>query len=342
MTEGDQIRVTLSGEAPDGWSALLTAQDGVELSLTEAWTTLAARHYPASRGLWITADLDGLLAAGMPLLARRRQGLERLESSFDGTAGGVVLHPDLEDEQRRGICRRLVDALDDHLGGLTALAAVSGVPAQADLAAALERPGWQRQDYQTALVDCRRGPEHVEVQLWTNNRRNERNRGLKRGCTLHSGGSLDDLERWYPLYLQKSRQWAQAEVPLGFFRDLVAACPEQTVLDTVRLEGELVGGHFCFVAGDRLVAWQGAVQPELSRRYFLTPLLYWRNILTACEWGLDWVDFGGCVGRDSLWDFKRRCGAQASPRVQWIRRTTLGRVHRVAADMARRLRGGGR
>ncbi len=129
-------------------------------------------------------------------------------------------------------------------------------------------------------------------------------------------------------------------MPLGFFRDLLQADPDHARFDHVRLEGEVVGGHFGFVSNRRLVAWQGAVRRDLARSHFLTPLLYWADIRTACNLGLDAVDFGGCVGRDSLWDFKRRGGAQPVARIQMVRTSLIGQVHRRLADVLRRGRGG--
>jgi predicted N-acyltransferase len=195
---------------------------------------------------------------------------------------------------------------------------------------------WQRQDFASAVVDCRQGLDHIERDLWTNNRRNERNRGLKRGCTLHSEPTAEALAAWYPLYEAKAHQWAQAPVPQAFLADLLAEHPDRACFDHVRLDGQVVAGHVCFISRRRLVAWQGAVRPDLARTHFLTTLLYWRNLMTACERGLEAVDFGGNVGRDSLWDFKRRCGAVAEPRTQLLRLTAAGRAHAWLARLARR------
>ena len=341
MNEVGACRGTVATDAPPDWTDLLAGLSSVEYTVSQNWTALAARSYPAARAVWLTADLHGQLAGGLPLLQRRRHGLDRLESSFDGTLGGPQLHADLSSRERELVLSTILGDLNRALRGRTILAALT-CGSDTDLTAALHGRGWRRDDYDSALVDCSHGLDHVETELWTNNRRNERNRGLKRGAVLSSVSDEGELERWYPLYEAKSRQWAQAPVPLAFMRDLMAADPERVCVDTIQFEGRTVGGHFCFVSDDRLVAWQGAVDPELSRTHFLTPLLYWRNIMTACERGLAAVDFGGCVGRDTLWDFKRRCGALPAPRVQWQRRTSLGRCYQQIGDLLRRGGGGAR
>ena len=116
--------------------------------------------------------------------------------------------------------------------------------------------------------------------------------------------------------------------------------PHRVVLTTVRLEGRLVAGHLCLVSGDRLLAYLGAARPDLLRSHFLTTLVYWQDLVHACGQGLSAVNFGGCVGRDSLWEFKRRCGAEPEERVQLLAVSSLGRAVQKASALARRLRGG--
>lgn len=330
------LAVSTVEKPPGGWSELQDANGGCEFTQSQLWTDLAASHYPAARPRYIVAEVGGRLVGGLPLVARRRAGLVRLESSFDGTLGGPLLHPELEVRERHDVVRSLMGGVLDQLRGRTGLAVVTLAASEApDLA---EDPGvrrWRCERYESAIVDCREGLDHVDTALWTNNRRNERNRGLKRGCALRSSVDSGDIARWYPLYEAKARQWAQAPVPLGFLQQLTQEAPDRVCFDHVVHDGEIVAGHFCFVSRQRLVAWQGAARPDLARSHFLTTLLYWRNIETACERGLEGVDFGGCVGRDSLWEFKRRCGALPEERCQYLAVSDYGRLHRLVTDLIR-------
>lgn len=334
---GTAVTVEVAPEAPAAWDDALASDPCVEFTTGSLWTTLAARHYRGATGLWLAAYQGGDLIGGLPLLRRRRRGLARLESSFDGTAGGPLVRSDLGPERRPEVVLALVRVLAGLLGGSTGLAAVTlAGPDREHDARLLAREGWQAQDFASAVVDCRQGLEHVGSRLWTNNRRNERNRGLKRGCTLHADPDPEALADWYPLYIAKARQWAQAPVPYALLADLLINHPDRVCFDHVRLAGQVVGGHLGFISRRRLVAWQGAARPDLARTHFLTTLLYWRNLMTACERGLDAVDFGGNVGRDSLWDFKRRCGAVPEARTQLVRRTAVGRAHAWLARVVRR------
>ncbi len=327
-----QPRIQVRTGALSAWDDLLERCPDPEFTATSTWTELVARHVAAAESLYLLAELDGSVVGGLSAVTRIRRGIRRLESSLEGTLAGPQVIADVAPDQRAAVAVALYRALADRLGGRSILAAVT-VPAgsDGDPGGALLGGRWQRQDYDSAVVDCRGGLDHVGHDLWTNNRRNERNRGLKRGCTLQVEHDPEALADWYPLYLAGSDQWAQAPVPLALLQDLLTST-KHGVFNTVRHEGALIAGHMCFRSRGRLVAWQGAVRPDVHRTLFPTTLVYWQDIILACEEGLAGVDFGGCVGRDSLWDFKRRCGARPTPRCQLIARSSLGRLMQGAAD----------
>lgn len=327
-----QLRVQAHAAAPAGWDDFLGRCREVEFPATSSWCDCVGAHYAGASSLYLSVEFEGQRIGGLPALIRTHRGLVRLESSLEGTVAGPQIPIDIPDSLQAAAFTALCGALADRVGGRTVVAAMTMAPAGI---AALDNlaldPRWQRLDYDTAVVDCRGGLEQVERDLWTNNRRNERNRGLKRGCTLQAEYDHDAVAAWYPLYAAKSGEWAQAPVPLALLQDLLENNPDRCVLNTVRLEGDVVAGHFCFRSRNRLVAWQGAVHADYQRSHFPTTLVYWQDLRFACEQGLAAVDFGGSVGRDSLWDFKRRCGALPEPRCQLLARSSVGRVFRAAA-----------
>jgi len=325
-------RIRLHTTVPENWNDLLARCPQAEFSATSNWCDSVAAHYPGTSALYLTAEFEGQSVGGLPALVRPHRGLVRLESSLEGTVAGPQIPVDIPDSLQADTFAALCGALVDRVGGRTIVAAVTLAPTGlAALDATVPDTRWQRLDYHTAVVDCQDGIEHIEHDLWTNNRRNERNRGLKRGCTLQAEYDRAAVAEWYPLYAAKSGEWAQAPVPLALLQDLLETHPDRCVLNTVRLEGSLIAGHFCFRSRGRLVAWQGAARADLQRSHFPTTLVYWQDLSFACEQGLAAVDFGGCVGRDSLWDFKRRCGARPEPRCQLLARSSLGRLLHTAA-----------
>lgn len=336
------VRVRLLGAAPPDWDRFLVRVPDAELAAGVQWTELAARHYPGGRACWLIAEADtGELLGGIPLLGRCRWQQCRLESSFDGTVAGPQIAADLPESWQAAAHAALGDGLLAALGGRTNLVAFTvAAPAARRRAALLaETRRWQAVPFQSAVVDCREGLDVIERQRWTNNRRNERNRGLKRGCTLQIERGLDVFEAWYPVYLEQAVRWLQAPVPSGFLRDLLKNLQPHVLLATVRLEGRLVGGHFCLVSRGRLVPFLSGADGDLTRTHFLHTLLYWQDLVHACAEGLEAVDFGGCAERDSLWDFKRRCGGEPEPRLQLQARSQVGILLHQAAALRRRWRG---
>ena len=316
------------------WRQHLATFDTAPLTADPDFLEVAARHTPGGRALYLVAEHGGATAGGLAGLVRRHRGIDRLECSLEGTPGGPLFAPGPPT-----LASAVTDALGRHVTGVLrgrlALAALTP-PGSGEHVAQAPPTGWNAATYESAVVDCRGGADHVGQALWTNNRRNERNRGLKRGCTLQEESRAEALAEWYPLYEAGAAGWSQSPLPQALLAELLSACPGRVIFNTVRLDGRIIGGHVCLRWGDRLLAWQGGADPAVARTHFPTTLLYWQDIVWAADHGLAAVDFGGCVGRDSLRDFKRRCGAVFEPRVQLTARSPLGRLHGLLADARRR------
>jgi predicted N-acyltransferase len=198
-------------------------------------------------------------------------------------------------------------------------------------------PVWRREEAPTAVVDLTAGLAHVEAHVLSNNRRNERNRGLKRGCTLHASSAPDDLAAWYPLYRDAARGWDQAPVPLAFMQDLARSRPDRAFLVQVRRAGEIIGGHFCVHWGDRVRALYGASRRDIAKECFPATLLYWQDLVEGCARGAAWLDFGGFAGQAGLHRFKRLMGASEERRAQY---TCAQPAWRVMTAARQRWRGG--
>lgn len=338
---GDRsLRLRVEAAAPAEWDRFLERVPAAELSATALWTTLAARHYPGAWPLWLCVESpQGELLGGMPLLGQRRWGCTRLQSSFDGNVAGPQIAADLPADVQDRIFGELCRWLAAQIGGRTVLGVIT--VADSDARRRLNEFGrrnrWQPVSYQSAVLDCRPGVARIEAEVWTKNRRNERNRGLRRGCTLNCERDHAALQEWYRIYLAQALGWAQAPVPLGFLHDLLRGQSERVLLNTVRLGGRIVGGHYCLVSRGRLLPFLSGAEATLASTHFLNTLLYWQDILYACGAGLQAVDFGGCLGRDGLWDFKRRCGGQPEERLQLQMWSSAGRWLRLAAAARRRL-----
>ena len=330
------VRVQAHPAPPERWEALLARCPEPDFTASATFCELIGHQLEGASSLYLVAELEGEQVGYLPVVVRTRRGLTRLESSADGALAGPQLVGDIGPRVAAAAYEALARDLADRVGGRTVVAAMNvGTVAGGPPLPGIEDPRWLCEDYEAAVVDCRGGIEQVERELWTNNRRNERNRGLKRGCTLEAARDRETLARWYPLYLEAAKRFAPAAVPLACFEALLALPEQRSVLNVVRLEEDIIAGHFCFRSRDRLVAWQSAVRLDLQRSHFPTTLAYWLDVSLTCELGLAAIDFGGCAGRDTLWDFKRRCGGRPEPRRQWSRRSGLGRLAQRAAGLLR-------
>lgn len=313
----------------------MTRVPDAELPARTLWLDLLARHYPRARGLWLVADLEGEMVGCLPLVQRRRRGLSRLESSLDGVVCGPQVPADLPAVLQSAVYLALVRDLGRRVRGRCLLAALT-LSSGAETRFVQEAPGplWNTVETRAAVVPCLGGLEAAENRL-DRVRRRERDRSLSLGCTIREEQDPARLIPWYPLYLERAARFAQEPVPLAFMQDLMRQAPDQVLFGTVSRGGRLLGGHFGFVSNGRLVSWQGGVRRDREPGVFPNVLLYWLDIMIACERGLEAVDFGACDGRDSLWDFKRRFGAVPERRRQFQRWSRVGVVLRRTAKVYR-------
>ena len=305
--------------APPGWDAWLETIAGAEPAASAWWTDAAARHFPSASALWLTARLDGRLAGGLAAVGRRRHSWQRFESSVEGSPAGPVLDPALDATTGDAVFTALTTAYAARVRGRTVAAVLTlGSTSEAAFGARLATgPAWRREEVPTAVVDLAAGLAHVEAHVLSNNRRNERNRGLKRGCTLHASSDAGDLAAWYPLYREVAQGWAQAPVPLSFMQDLARSRPDRAFLVQVRRGGEIIGGHFCVHWGDRVSALYGASRRDIAKELFPATLLYWQDLVEGCARGAACLDFGGFGGQAGLRHFKRLMGTSEELRAQY-------------------------
>ncbi len=326
--------IEAAAAAPPGWDAWLETAIGAELAASAWWTDAAARHFPAASALWLLARRDGHLAGGLAAVCRRRFSLRRLESSVEGSPAGPVLDPSLDAAAREDVFDALTAAFAARVRGRTVAADLTlGRASEACFGARLAAvAAWRRLEVPTSVVDLTGGLAHVEAHVLSNNRRNERNRGLKRGCTLGASSDLTDLSAWYPLYREVARGWAQAPVPLAFMQDLVHSRPDRAFLVLVRHAGAIIGGHFCVHWGERVCALYGASRRDVAKELFPATLLYWQDLVEGCARGAAGLDFGGFGGQAGLRRFKQLMGADEEMRAQY----TCARRSWVALTAARR------
>jgi len=345
---GSEYDVGLAAAAPTDWEDLLAAAPAADYSHTRHWHDSACGHRDGACQLWWTVRQGGQLVGGLgavltPRVRRvaRLLPLHRLESSVEGTSGGPLLRTELAVAAQDRIFSALIAAFLASRPTGAASAAVALNPASEKRFGhlMLNQPGWVRHDSPTAMVSLAGGIETVDRQRMVKNKRNERNRGLRRGAEVFVTQDEDLLDAYYEIYARASTHWGVAPVSLGWLRDLLADPQERVYFTCARLGDQVIGGHLCLHLGARVFAWNGVTDPAFARSHFPATLCCWGDLVEACRRGAQWLDFGASGGVHSLTGFKRYFGAEVMARGFYVNDSSSLRLLRGAADLVGRARG---
>ena len=266
--------------------------------------------------------------------------VDHFQSHLDGTSGGPLVAARLSRPDQERIFRILVDgALSLRRGSLCSCGISLNTDHEARFGALLAGdPRFQRRDVPAAVIDLTGGPEAVEMDRLAKNKRNERNRGLRRGARVVVSRDGDLLRRYYPIYEAACATWGTDPVPLLFLENLLAG-PEETVFFTcVMVEGQVVGGHLNLQFGDRVMAWNGVTDPAFARSHFPATVAVWGDVEEACRRGARSLDLGASGGVVSLAGFKKFFGAEMEARGFYLNQSGGLRLLRRLAGMAARWR----
>ncbi len=334
------VSVARGAEPPADWETLLAAAPAPGFTHRPIWTRALAEHLPGREGVWLLARDGDRPVAGLSLLETRRGPFRVVEGHFDGTCGAPLVAGDLPEDLARSAVAALVDALDARTRNPLNLTTALHLPAAWDrrLAPSLAQMGFRRTEVAVAVMPLSQGLEHVEYNLLKKNRRNERNKALRRGCVLDVTDDPAVLEAWYPLYRAAARRWGTEPIDRGLLADLLAGGGGEVFCTTVSFEGQLLGAHFNFVDGDTVIAWLAASARERSKELFPSTLLVWADLEEACRRGAAWLDLGAHGGQTGVANFKKLLGAEEIVRGSYVRHSAGGRVWRTL----RRLRRGWR
>ncbi len=346
---GADLELGVSETAPADWPALLAAVPAADFSHTRHWHDCVCEHRQGARQIWWTLRRGERLLGGMGAVltpafrqVARVLPLHRLDSSVEGTSGGPLLHPDLPEAEQDRLFVALTSAFLGQRPSGAATAAIALNPlSEIRFGRLLGRDtGWVRQDSPTAMVSLAGGLEAVERDRMVKNKRNERNRGLRRGVEVFATRDADLLAAYYPLYAQASEHWGVAPTPEGLLQALLADPGDRVFLTCARVDGQVIGGHLCLHLGPRVFAWNGVTDPAFARTHFPATLCCWGDLVEACRRGASWLDFGASGGMESLAGFKKYFGAEMQTRGFYVNDSRRMRALRGAGELVGRTRQG--
>jgi hypothetical protein len=339
----------MSDRAPGEWTDLLARDPAAEYTHSQHWTKTVCDHLPGAGAVYLTVRRSGDLVGGLNAVGspspRKIWGLpmgrRRLDSSFEGTSGGPVIAGDLDKHEKDLIFGLLVDALGARRGGLLGSCSMVLSPAQEERFGRLmrHRSGWVRHDAHTAVVSLSGGIDQVEKERLVMNKRNERNRGLRRGAEVFATDDPALLKVYYGIYHQAARHWGIDPVPYPLLQALLCDDDNRVFFTCVRLEGKVIGGHLNLHFGQKVLAWNGVTDPRYARTHFPATLCFWGDLVEACRRGAAWLDLGGSGSVGTLAGFKKYFGAELQMRGLYVRDSSLTGLLRKGRDLWRGKRG---
>jgi len=318
----------ISNRAPGDWAELLSRDPAAEYTHTQYWSDAIRDNLPRAGAVWLSLRRSGDLVGGLNAVQSTtfrkviglRFGLKRLDSSFAGTSGGPVVAADIAPVDQDLVFEKLVDALVALREGLLGSCAMVLSAAREERFGRLMRirPAWVRQDAQTAVVSLSGGIDQVEKDKLVMNKRNERNRGLRRGAEVFVTDDAALFGEYYGIYDRAALHWGIDPVPESLLQALLRDAGGRVFFTCVRLEGKVIGGHLNLHHRDKVLAWNGVTDPQYARTHFPATLCFWGDMVEACRRGAGWLDLGGSGSIGSLAGFKKYFGAELQVRGLYV------------------------
>ncbi|PID81536.1 hypothetical protein CSA17_05035 [bacterium DOLJORAL78_65_58] len=315
----DSLEIVCRDSAPADWDTLLAADPAADYFHTPHWSEAAGRSWPGVKPFWLCARQAGRLVGGMAAV-RHTGRVARLESGLDGTSGGPLLDPTLEPARQETVFTSLLAAyLKERQGALPAVCLTFNAQHEARYGRLMRNhpEPWQRSENPGAVVPLEGGPEQVAMTRMVGNKRNERNRALRRGVSATAGNDPALLRAYYPFFEEACAVWGKVPTPLAFLEDLLRD-RQRVYFVSVIHEGQMLGGHLNLLYGGRAVAWNGVTDRRHARTLFPGTMSVWGDVVAGCERGARILDLGGSGGVVSLERFKKYFGAETEERGHYV------------------------
>jgi len=290
-----------------------------------SWSSAISSNYPGCDAVWITAFQDDAPVGGMALICVTRAMFTQLYSNYEGTFGGPFCLTTLSDEEKSRVNSMLLEEFVKLSSGIKVIASTV-CTSSFEAGNILTSAGFEMQHFTGASISLDDGYNHVEMNVIKKNRRNERNRSLKRGCTTGVTNDPKIIDEYYPIYLKATRRWGTKPVSEQLLKDLMAYSNDEAFMSWVRLDGKLIGGHLNFSAGGIVTAWNGATDLEL-KDVFPASVLIFTDVEEACSRGCTLLDLGAHGGVEGVEQFKRMFGAGSDRRIIFTKKTAIKRMY---------------
>jgi CelD/BcsL family acetyltransferase involved in cellulose biosynthesis len=325
------LRIERLSEPPSAWAELCRNDPRATLFTHPRWMEAVLRAFPGHRPLYLVA-VDGDRAQGLiPLVRRRRLGLDQILSLPFGTHGGPLVAPNAGPDTVPALAR----AFRELVSGIRVMRfemTVFNPGAALEEGLAGELGGWARR-MTTHLIDLTPGFDHLWDERYDRNTRNCVRMSERAGVTAAEETGPEALAVLHRLHEAQARDWTGIHAfSLDALRGVCDTLGTDARIYVARREGKpLMACLFLEHEGREIRPWVSGTDPD-ARPVRASHLLYNHALRDACGRGRRVWDFGGSGGNQGIEFFKQSFGATPAPVVRffhvagWVRR-----VRRVPA-----------
>ncbi len=335
-------------QPPEDWEALLLQSAAADYFHTAHWTCCIQDHYSDATAFWLTVRWNGRLVGGLAGV-RKSKPVSRWESNLEGTSGGPLLDDALPSDLKARVFLELVSAYLKLRGNGFGTTCLSLNHQQEREFGAMLRGGdvpWKHTEVPAAVISLAKGLEYVEMSLMKKNKRNERNRALRRDAKVIITRDPELVAAYYPIYARASERWNLPPAPLPFLQALLedpvllSSGQHRSFFTCLMFEDKVIGGHLNLQYGDRVIAWNGVTDPAFARTHFPATLAVWGDIEESCRRRASILDLGGSGGVVSLDGFKKHFGAISELKGHYVLDSAGLNLLREGRKLLRGLRSG--
>ncbi len=284
----------------DRWNRFVTRHSGPVFDLWE-WGRLCERY--GHDVTYLGAAEDGDLCGVVPLVHMRSRVLgDKLVSMPYSEYGSIVLASEAPPETTSRLLasvREMADELD------VAFVSLRGRDLTNAPTAGFER----KRRFVTFEIGLEDGDSDAVWDALDSSRRGHVRTGRENGLTVRQATSIEDLRRYYGLYLDNMQNFGTPPHSFGFFEQLWSEFGDRMDIDLAEHDGSLVNGQIVLFSRDTCFHW-GAVSDHAHRDLQGGSLLLWDSLERAAEEDYSSYSLGRTREGTGVYSFKKSWGGK--------------------------------
>ncbi len=287
-------------EQPERWNQFVTRHSGPVFDLWE-WGQLC-EHYGHETTYLGAIENDELLGVVPLVFMRSRLFGDKLVSMPYSEYGSIVLADRAPAETTAHLLRRIREMADELNVEFVSLRG-RDIDTTATPAFTRERR------FVTFEIPLEDGDPDTVWNALDSSRRGHIRTARKNELTIRKATSVDDLRRYYDLFLNNMQHFGTPPHSFGFFERLWEELGDNVVVDLVEYDGSLINGQIVLFSEDTGFHW-GSVSDHEYRDLQGGSLLLWNSIEEATRDGYSTYSLGRTREGTGVYSFKKSWGGE--------------------------------